>query len=385
MKAPGVLLVSEPGIDGVFRHVEGLCHYLISQGCVPNLAYSSRRGSEGLRRLVNRLEEAGGRTMDLHIGNSPAPDDFRAALRLLAFAREVRPQVIHAHSSKAGALVRLAAPFLPTKRLIYTAHAYYGMGKSRSLKTALFNRIEQMLGNVGVTINISKDEASFANRVLGVRSERQRIHHNPVDSDFFRPPLPGERLAARTHLGIEEDLVVLGTVGRFVPQKDPETLYRAVSPALRANSRLRLLHIGWGELEGRVEQLKQDLGIAKQVLRGPYLEDTRILYHAIDGLVMSSTYEAGWPIVILEAMASGLPVMTTRAPGLTDIDKAGLTHCWSADVGDVDGMTEAVLSWMNDLSSNRISNHRSLVCQRFSPEKCFGGVWREYLGEGEAS
>lgn len=375
---PSVLLVSEPGIDGVFRHVEGLSRYLVSRGCVPHLAYSSRRGSEGLRVLVAELEAAGARTIDLEVSNSPALADAKAWARLIALVREVRPDIIHAHSSKAGALVRPLAPLFPRSRIFYTAHAYFGMGKSRSPKVTFFNGIERALGGIGTTINISPGEARFAREILGVREERQRIHHNPVNADFFRPAAPDARRAARRKLGLPEDALILGTVGRFVPQKDPLTLYRAVAPCLRDTEDLHLFHIGWGALEQTVDELCAELGIAGKVRRGSYMEDTRSLYHALDALVVTSTYEAGWPIVILEAMACGLPIITTTAPGMSDIGASGLSHCWTAAVGDVAGVTSGIRGW---LAADRTTatNHREIVLSRFSVEKCFGGVWSEYM------
>ncbi len=376
--SPVVLLVSEPGIDGVFRHVEGLSRYLVSRGCVPHLAYSSRRGSEGLRVLVEELQAAGARTVDLGVSNSPAPSDAVAMAKLIALARDVRPDVIHAHSSKAGALVRPLAPLFPRSRIFYTAHAYFGMGKSRSPKVRFFNGVEKALGGIGTTINISPDEARFARETLGVRAERQRIHHNPVNTEFFRPATPEERLAARRKLGLPVEGRILGTVGRFVPQKDPLTLYRAAAPCLNDTPDLHLFHIGWGALEQTVDELCAELGIAGKVRRGSYMEDTRVLYHALDALAVTSTYEAGWPIVILEAMACGLPVITTTAPGMSDIGSSGLSHCWTAPVGDIEGITSAVRQWLAAGDPPITTNHRQIACERFSPGKCFGGVWGEY-------
>src|SRR3954471_18936880 len=104
-----VLVVSEPGIDGVFRYVEGLCHYLDAQGIGVHLAYSDRRGSERLHELVAWVEARGGRTVNLRTSNRPALSDLRAFTVLLRLAWAVKPDVIHSHSSKAGFLARALA------------------------------------------------------------------------------------------------------------------------------------------------------------------------------------------------------------------------------------------------------------------------------------
>ncbi len=102
-----VLQVVEPGVDGVFRHVEGLVDYLHARDVSVDLAFSSRRGSDRLTRLVERVRERGGEALDLQVGNAPEPGDLAAVLSLVRAIRRRKPSVIHAHSSKAGALVRM--------------------------------------------------------------------------------------------------------------------------------------------------------------------------------------------------------------------------------------------------------------------------------------
>src|SRR5580704_18502408 len=106
-----VLEVTEPGVDGVFRYVETLCHFLIERGVEVHLAYSDRRGSDRLPRLVAWVEQHGGRTVNLRTANRPAFSDWGALCSLLKLTRKVRPDVIHSHSSKAGFLGRILRGF----------------------------------------------------------------------------------------------------------------------------------------------------------------------------------------------------------------------------------------------------------------------------------
>jgi hypothetical protein len=99
-----VLIVSEPGADGVFRYVEALVGYLINRGMEVDLAYSNMRGSPELYALVQRVESHCGKTLDLQIGNRPCARDRLALVELWRLALERQPAVIHAHSSKAGVL-----------------------------------------------------------------------------------------------------------------------------------------------------------------------------------------------------------------------------------------------------------------------------------------
>jgi glycosyltransferase involved in cell wall biosynthesis len=372
-----VLQVVEPGIDGVFRHVEGLTRFLAERGVQVSLAYSDVRGSEGLRRLVAEVTSSGGKTLNLAVGNKPSLNDVFAALKLHRMIVELEPDVLHGHSSKAGGLLRL--PFVSRSLpVFYTPHAYYGMAQRSGAGPWMFDRIESVLARRCTTINISRDEAAFARDRLKVPVARQRVIHNPVRTDRFRPASADEKRVARAGLGIPENALAIGTVGRMTFQKDPETLYRAIAPLLRRRPELFLLHLGEGELHDDLRSLCAALMIDRQVRFCGYSEDPVGFYHSLDAMAMTSRYEAGWPIVTLEALACDLPIVSSRAPGTADIDKAGLSHCWSADAGDIAGFEAAITRLLEDLPHQRPSNHRELTLRRFSPEACYGAVLSEY-------
>ena len=114
-------------------------------------------------------------------------------------------------------------------------------------------------------------------------------------------------------LDLPEEAIAIGTVGRMSFQKDPETLYRAIAPLLRRRPSLHFLHLGEGELHDSLAKLTAALAIERQVRLCGYAENPLDFYHALDGLALTSRYEAGWPIVILEALACDLPIVSSRA------------------------------------------------------------------------
>jgi UDP-glucose:(heptosyl)LPS alpha-1,3-glucosyltransferase len=136
-----------------------------------------------------------------------------------------------------------------------------------------------------------------------------------------------------------------------------------------------------GDADPRLEALAKRLGIIEQIHLLPYQEDLRPAYHTLDGFVMTSRYEAGWPIVILEALACGLPLVSSTGPGMSDIGHGGLSHCWTAAVGDVKGFTQAFTSLVNDLTQGRPNNHREIAETRFSPERCYGAILKAYQSQ----
>lgn len=367
------LQVFEPGVDGVFRHVEGLARFLFERGHRVGLSYSSKRGSAGLNMLVSEFRSTGEPVVDMGVGNAPCLGDARAFCRLANVVKTWRPAVIHAHSSKAGVLGRVVGRIfgVPT---FYTAHAYYGMGQTKAAATFFFNAVERAFAPLAVTINISADEAAFARDLLGVKPFKQAIIHNPTHPDMFVPASREERTLARRRLGVAEDAVVLGSLGRLTLQKDPATLYRAIAKVACDYPSLLLLHIGEGPLEQELNALARELGVGDRIKKIPYQDQPPHFYKALDAVVMSSTYEAGWPIVILEAMSCGLPFGSTTPRGMSDIGSSGLSHCWTARVGDADGLAWAIARLIDDLRTERTSNHRAVIQARFTPEHCYGAV-----------
>jgi glycosyltransferase involved in cell wall biosynthesis len=377
MAAQRILQVVEPGIDGVFRHVEGLCYDLLRRRVLAGLAYSSRRGSDRLNHLVNAVQAAGGETLDLRVGNAPEPGDLRALLRLRRLASRLRPDVIHAHSSKAGALAR-GLRFLGSRvPVVYTPNAYYGLGSRQGAKAAVFNGVERLCGPLGTTINVSNDEADFARTVLGIHPRRQRVIFNGVDTEAFAPAINASRLAWRAAQGLPADAIVIGTAGRMSFQKDPETLYRALEPLMRHEPRLHLFHLGRGELRRQLDELASQLQLRSRVRCQEYLADTREFYGVLDGFVLTSRYE-GLSFAVLEALSCGLPLILSDVPGNREFLRLSLSHCWSAQSGDVSGFSRSLQAWLEDIPAVRSNNHRQTALEHFSLGACHEKILNLY-------
>lgn len=374
-----LLLVVEPGLDGVFRHVEGLVGYLFDNNIRVHLAYSSRRCGAAMLDVVARVRAAGGEAIDLKVTNVPEFADIRALFSLISLMRRTKPDVMHVHSSKAGALGRIAALLLGHEHCFYSPQAYYGMAKPLTPKVRFYNWIERMLGRIGTTITISQDEATFAREILKVPAASVRVIHNPVDSSCFTPATNETRRAARAALGIPENTVVLAIIARMCWQKDPETAYAGVAPLCAANPDLMLVHLGWGKWHDYLKGFGEKHGMDKQLRILDYTDDPRAFYHAIDGLLVSSRYEAGWPLVFLEGMACNLPIVAATGLGMSDVGRAELSHVWTFPPEDVEGCTRAVSQWLaRQRQGLHDCNHRAFAIDRLSPERCYGAIVRLY-------
>ncbi len=376
-----VLLVVEPGLDGVFRHVEGLVAVLLDRPVELHLAFSSRRCGGGMLRVVEQVQSAGGAVIDLNVSNLPTLFDLLALARLVVFMKKIQPDVVHSHSSKAGLLGRAAAVLTGHKRSFYSPHAYYGMNKPPWPKVRFFNQIESVFGRFGQTVVISPDEARFAREVLGISSARITVIPNSVDATRFKPATAEQRRAARAKLGIPEDATVLAMIGRMCWQKDPETAYVGVAPVCAENPDLLFFHLGWGKWKEYLLGLGRRLGLGSRLRIIDYNDDPCSFYQAVDALLMSSRYEAGWSLVCLEALACNLPIIGSTCIGMSDIGQAGLSHLWTFKPEDRAACTQAIREW---LAKHRreagapACNHRDYVVEHLSPGRSYGAIYDLY-------
>jgi len=374
-----ILIVSEPGVNGVFRYVEALCDYLLSQGVELHFAYSDVRGSDRLPLLVNRVTAAGGATLNLRVDSRPTLRDFRALFQLWKLVRRVRPDVIHSHSSKAGGLARLLPLLGIRTSQYYQPHAYRGLQPDAGPFVSIFNLAESLLGRTGRTVNISTDEQAFAVNRLGIARERTLLVPNGIDCRRFHSATPEGKRSLRQKFGLPPGAAVLGTVCRSSNQKDPLTLYRAFDLALKTCPNLFLLHIGEGELDGEIETLIDELGVRSRVVRLPYLQNTVEAYQAVDGFILTCRYE-GFSLAALEAIASNLPIVISEAPGTTDLLQLPLSHLWKARPGDVPGFAQAIAGWYQAFENPRPINHETIASEYYDCLKVFRCIHELYKG-----
>ncbi len=243
-----------------------------------------------------------------------------SVLRKLAdLIRKTGPfDILHGHSSKAGALVRLLPRNIPGAR-IYTPHAFRTMDPTIGFTgKVIYSGIERVLSYFCKSIIVgSEQEADVAAR-MGIDKTKIRKILFGVDGSA----LPS-RAKARDALGIGPDELVVGFVGRFVHQKAPERLINAL-PRL-ANPNTKLVLIGSGELEATLRNLSLSLGVAENVIFAG-VRDGQASMPAFDVLAVPSRYESlGY--VLLEAAVAGIPIVSSPvgvAADVIDIGRNGL-------------------------------------------------------------
>ncbi len=232
--------------------------------------------------------------------------DPRGLLRLARLVRAWRPDVVHSHMVHANLMARALRLVAPVPALVSTIHNVYEGGRVRMAAYRLTNGLVDHM----TIVSQAAYDRFIADGI--VPAGILRLVPNGVDTARFRDVAPGAREAVRRSLGLGDEFVWLA-VGRFERAKDYPNMLRAFASVRARERRAVLVLVGRGSLQAETEQLVRTLGIEGVRFAGVRTDVPEVM-SAADGYVMSSAWE-GMPMVLLEAAAAGLPIVSTRVGG----------------------------------------------------------------------
>ncbi len=239
--------------------------------------------------------------------------------KLDALFRHYRPTVVHTHLLA----LNYAYPLMIRHRTpvcVHTVHSLaereIGIRVSRIVRTLAFR---YRIGRV-VPVAIAEEVRQTIEQLYGYRNPPLIPNGIPVDEYI---PDETRRLKWRETHGIEPEAVVIVHVGRFAEVKNHAMLVNAFAK-LRCQEPLYLLLVGGGELEDRVRQQVRQLGLESRVRFMGVRADVPNILNASDIFTLSSKWE-GNPMSVQEAMASGLPVVSTAVGGVPELVQHGIT------------------------------------------------------------
>jgi glycosyltransferase involved in cell wall biosynthesis len=230
--------------------------------------------------------------------------DVAALVELWCALRQLKPDLVCAHTAKAGSLARAAARLhhIPS---VFTPHGWSILDRSSLRTNPLFGWAERMAGRLGTrVINVCEYERVLAQRLGVCPAKALEVVHNGIAE------IPLARLRP-----IEAQPPVIVMVARFASQKDHGTLLQALSGLLCME--WRLLLVGEGELKPRAVAQIDALGLSGRVSILPPESDVSRLLMEAQIFVLSTNFEA-LPISILEAMRASLPVVATDVGGIAE-------------------------------------------------------------------
>jgi glycosyltransferase involved in cell wall biosynthesis len=248
--------------------------------------------------------------------------DVRAARALRRLYERLSPAVVHTHSSKAGVLGRWAARGSGAA-VVHTVHGWGHTPADPRLRRRGFVAAERRAARWSDRlIAVSTDVRDEGLRHGIGRPDQYEVVPEYVDYSPADPDFNHARAAARAALALPPEVETMGWVGRFMPQKDPATLARAVAALLAARPGVHACFVGDGPDRAEVERTLRLGGLGERVHFAGFRKDIRPLYAAFDVLLHTSLWE-GQPRVPQEAIAERVPVVTARVSGTRDLIGSG--------------------------------------------------------------
>ncbi|MDA8232969.1 MAG: glycosyltransferase [Magnetospirillum sp.] len=232
--------------------------------------------------------------------------------RLVALLRREKPDVLMTWLYHADFLGTLAAPLAGVPSLVWNLRCSDMDLRRYSRQSALVVKALARLSRVPDVVLANSRAGIAAHRALGYTPRRWEMIPNGLDLAEFTPD-PDARSGFRQQLGLAPDDVVVGMVGRFDPMKDHATFLGALAAASRCRPRVRGLLVGRGTEPGEaaLDALVGESGLGDRLMRLGERRDIPKILPAFDVLVSASAFGEGFPNVVAEAMACGVPAVVT--------------------------------------------------------------------------
>jgi glycosyltransferase involved in cell wall biosynthesis len=379
-----VRVIARLNMGGPALHVAYLTKGLEERGYETTLvAGSLARGESSMSFVADELG------VDVH----PLPQlsreisplyDTLSVLQLIGLIRRVRPHILHTHTAKAGAVGRLAALLSGSARppiVVHTFHGHVLRGYFNPVVSRFFLALERGLAKrttrlVAVGPEVRDDLVAF-----GVApAERFSVIRLGIDLDHRIPAGDEHRGELRRLYGVDPDTFVVGWIGRMTAIKLVPDILLAFKGLLDLGVDARLCLLGDGPDRERVERRAHELGISRSILFVGYQRDVAPYYSFFDALLLPSANE-GTPVVAIEALASGLPVVATRVGGVPDVVTDGADG-YLVEVGDVEAMSRRLAELAGDRELRRAMGEtgRERVVQRYRVERLIDDVDALYRG-----
>jgi glycosyltransferase involved in cell wall biosynthesis len=237
---------------------------------------------------------------------------------LVRVGRERGARILHVHGYAAADFGRLAARRLGAGLVLHEHFADPRMPGYQGLADRALASLTDR------AIAVSASTRDFLVRERHVPAERVRVIWNGAPLDEFAPVAPAVARETRQSLGVAEDALVVGTIGRLNEQKGHRFLIEAAPALLSSRPRAHVVIVGDGDLREPLQAQAKALGIASRVTFAGHRADVPALLGALDVFCISSTYE-GTPLALFEAMAAGKAIVSTAVDGCREVLEDGVT------------------------------------------------------------
>jgi glycosyltransferase involved in cell wall biosynthesis len=319
--------------------------------------------------------EAGSRLLEslgipvTHLGRGPF--DPRILSDLVALVRSRGVRILHVHGYAASDFGRLAARLSGARLVLHEHFADPRMPRYQAVADRVLS------GLTDRAIAVSGSTRDFLVRKRFVPRERVELIWNGAPLDEFAPVARERASAARRSLGLPEDALVVGAIGRLNEQKGHRDLVSAAAQVLRALPETRFLVVGDGDLLEPLQRQARELGVLERLVFAGHRDDIPDVLGAIDVLCISSLYE-GTPLTLFEAMAAGKAVVSTAVDGCREVIEDGRSGLL-VPLRDPDALAAALVRVLRDGGLRAALAAQALeASRRYDVASCVRQIERVY-------
>lgn len=321
---------------------------------------------------------------------NPASDYF-AYREIKKLIRSFKPDIVHTHAAKPGALGRLAAYSEEVPVILHTFHGHVFHSYFNPVKTRFFIQTERFLAKRSDAI-IAISEQQKKELVSDFRiapEEKTTVVPLGFDLDRFRIGQEEKRRKFRKEFNLSDDEIAIGIIGRLVPVKNHYLFLKAIKHVFdKSSKKVKAFIIGDGETREDLQNLAREVNIPFSTVQSvehvhplvftSWRSDIDCINAGLDIICLTSLNE-GTPVSLIEAQAANKPVVSTRVGGVADIVTEGETALL-ADVGDTEMFCDHILRLVQDdqLRTKLGENSFRHVMERFSYQRLVSDMSRLY-------
>lgn len=308
--------------------------------------------------------------------------DFFAYRKLKALIKSYKPDIVHTHAAKPGALGRLAASNSNVPAILHTFHGHVFHSYFNSAKSKIFIQTERFLASRSdAIIAISEQQKKELVQDFRIAPESKfRIIPLGFDLNRFQDQQQEKRIKFRTEFNLADDEIAIGIIGRLVPVKNHYLFLKAVKHVLdQSNKKIKAFIIGDGELRQDLENVANEVGIPFSTQNSAehiyplvftsWRSDVDFINAGLD-IVCLTSFNEGTPVSLIEAQAANKPVVSTRVGGIADIVAEGKTALL-AEIQNPQEFSDHLLNLVQDdeLRNRLGANSSSHVMEKFSYQR----------------
>lgn len=350
---------------------------------IPYIEYMKNRGIK-----VHIAAKSGERTRDLEalgvvfhnidfVRSPYSPKLITAYFQLKDLMSKESYDLVHVHTPVAAFLGRLAAKKTGTRPVIYTAHGFHFYKGASLFNWLIYYPMEKIAARWTDGLILINGEDYNRAKDFPLRDKEGCFYVNGVGVpvDKYGPPKDLDKSHHKEKLGFRKEDKLLLCIGEFTKNKNQKQIIDAMARVEDKN--IHLLFVGDGELMAELKSYVLNLNLSDNIHFLGYRRDIPEILHISDAFILTSRRE-GLPRAMMEAMAGGLPIITTDIRGNRDLVQGG-TNGLLIHIDDIEETTKAIKRLMEDEKLRMdMGNKSQIIIRDFSVDAIIGKMKEIY-------